>query len=63
MLEPTHLHGALLDHVYLHKTFEHDKLVMSVVNNIYFPDDHDAVPVQLRFRQDSCNDIDFNIRV
>ena len=25
VLEPTHLDGALLDHVYLHKTFEHDK--------------------------------------
>ena len=62
VLEPTHLDGALLDHVYLHKTFEHDKLVMSVVNNIYFSD-HDAVTVQLRFRQNSDNDIDFNIRV
>ena len=50
MLEPTS------------KTFEHDKLVMSVVNNIYFSD-HDAVTVQLRFRQNSDNDIDFNIRV
>ena len=62
VLEPTHLDGALLDHVYLHKTFEHDKLVMSVVNNIYFSD-HDAVTVQLRFRQNSDNGIDFNIRV
>ena len=34
---------------------------MSVVNNIYFY--HDAVTVQLRFRQNSNNDIDFNIRV
>ena len=30
VLEPTHLDGALLNHVYFHKTFEHDKLVMSV---------------------------------
>ena len=36
VLEPTHLDGALLDHVYLHKTFEYNKLVMSVVNNICF---------------------------
>ena len=36
VLEPNHLGGALLDHVYLHKTFENDKLVMSVVNNVYF---------------------------
>ena len=62
MLEPTHLDGASLHHVYLHKTFERGKLVMSVVNNIYFSD-HDAVTVQLRFRQNSDNDIDFNIRV
>ena len=62
VLEPTHLDGALLDHVYLHKTFEHDKLVMSVVNNIYFSD-HDAVTVQLRIRRNSDNDIDFNIRI
>ena len=33
VLEPTHLDGALLNHVYLHKTFEDDKFV---VNNIYF---------------------------
>ena len=62
VLEPTHLDVVLLDPVYLHKTFEHDNLVMSVVNNIYFSD-HDAVTVQLRFRQNSDNDIDFNIRL
>ena len=62
VLEPTHLDGPLLDYVYLHKTFEHVKLVMSVANNIYFSD-HDAVTVKLRFRQNSDNDIDFNIRV
>ena len=62
VLEPTHLDVVLLDPVYLHKKFEHDNLVMSVVNNIYFSD-HDAVTVQLRFRQNSDNDIDFNIRV
>ena len=62
VLEPTHLDGALLDHEYLHKIFEHGKLVMPVINNIYFSD-HDAVTVRLRFRQNSDNDIDFNIRV
>ena len=62
VLEPTHLDGALLDHVYLHEPFGHEKLVMSIVNNIYFSD-HDAVIVQLRFRQNSDNDTDFNIRV
>ena len=62
LLKPTHLDGASLDHVYLHKSFEHDKLVMSVVNNIYFSDP-DAVTLQLRFRKNSDNDIDFNSRV
>ena len=62
MLEPTHLDDALLDHVYLHETFEYGKLVMFVVNNIYFSD-HDFMRVQLRFKQDNDNDIDFNIRV
>ena len=62
VLEPTHLDGLLLDDVYLHKIFEHDKLVISVVINIYFSD-HDVVTVQLRFRQNSGNDIDFNIPV
>ena len=38
VLEPTHLDCVLLDHVYLHQTFEHDKLVIFVVNNIYFSD-------------------------
>ena len=33
VLEPTHLDGALLGHAYLHKTFQHDKLVMSVLKN------------------------------
>ena len=41
-LEPTHLDDALLHHVYLHKTFGHDKLLMSVVNKVYCSD-HDAV--------------------
>ena len=62
VLKPTHVDGALPDHVYLHKTFEHKKLVISAVNNTYFSD-HDSVTVQLRFRQNSDNDIDFNIRV
>ena len=62
VLETANLDGALLDHVYLHKAFEHDKFVMSVANNIYFSD-HDALTVQLRFRQNSDNDIGFNIRV
>ena len=44
VLEPIHLVGAVLDDVYLHKTFEHDKLIMYFVNNIYFSD-HDAVTV------------------
>ena len=62
VLEPTHLDGALLDHEYLHKTFEHGTLLLSVVNNMYFLN-HDAVTVHLSFTQNSDNDIDFNIRV
>ena len=62
VLEPTQLDGALRGHAYLHKTFEHDKLVMSVGNNIYFLH-HDAATVQLRIMQNSNNDIDLNIRV
>ena len=62
MLESTHLYGELLDHVYLHKTFEQNKSVMSVVNNTSFWD-LDAVKMQLRFRQNSDNDIHFNIRI
>ena len=61
-LEHSHLDGALLDHVNLYKTFEHDKLVMSVVKNICFSD-HNAVTLQVRFRQNSDSDIDFNIRI
>ena len=44
VLEPIRLVGAVLDDVYLHKTFENDKLMMYFVNNIYFSD-HDAVTV------------------
>ena len=43
--EPTHLDGALLDHVYLHKLFP-SKNVNVVVKNISFSD-HDAVKVQI----------------
>ena len=63
VLEPTHLDGALLDHVYFRKAFELDKHVISVVNNIYFSD-HDAVTVQFRFSKYSDNsDVDFNVTV
>ena len=54
VLELTHLDGTLLDHIYLHKKFEYDKLVMSVVINIYFSD-HDTVTVQPKFRQNREN--------
>ena len=60
VLEPSHLDGALLDHEYLHKTFEDEKLVMPVIDNIYFSD-HDAVTVQLRFTRNSDNDIDIPV--
>ena len=60
--EPTHLYGALLDHVYLSKSFKYGKYVTSAVSNIYFSD-HDAIKVQFRFRQNLQEDIDFNISV
>ena len=43
--EPTHLDGALLDHVYLHKLFP-SKNVNAVVKNVYFSG-HDAVKLQV----------------
>ena len=58
--EPTHLDGALLDHVYIKKSFENDKHVTSIVNNVYFSD-HDAVKVQIRFKNNNQVGIDFNI--
>ena len=44
--EPAHLDGALLDNIYIYikKSFENDKHVTSIVNNVYFSD-HDAVKV------------------
>ena len=58
--EPTPLHGALLDHVYIKKSFENDKRVTSIVNNVYFSD-HDAIKVQIRFKDNNQGGIDFNI--
>ena len=58
--EPTHLDGALLDPVYIKKSSENDKHVTSLVNNVYFSD-HDAVKVQIRFKDNSQGGIDFNI--
>ena len=58
--EPTHLYGALLDHVYIKKSFENDRHMTSMVNNVYFSD-HDAVKVQIRFKDYNQGGIDFNI--
>ena len=58
--KPTHLDGALLDHVNIKKTFENDKHVTSIVNNVYFSD-HDSVKVQIRFKDNNPGGIDFNI--
>ena len=60
--EPRHLDGVLLGHVYFSKSFEWDKYVTSVVNNIYISD-HDAIKAQFRFRQNIQEDIDFNVSV
>ena len=60
--EPTHLDGALLDHVYIKKSFENDKHkhVTSIANNVYFSD-HDAVKFQIIFKNNNQVGIDFNI--
>ena len=53
--EPTHLHGGLLDHVYLLKLFPKMN-INSFVKNIYFLD-HDAVKSQILL--DGNDEIDF----
>ena len=58
--ERTHLDGAFLDPVYIKKSSENNKHVTSLVNNVYFSD-HDAVKVQIRFKDNSQGGIDFNI--
>ena len=58
--EPTHLDGALVDNVYIKKSFENDRHVTSIVNNGYLSD-HDAVKVQIRFNNNNQGGIDFNI--
>ena len=58
--EPTHLDGALLDPAYIKKSSENDKHVTSLVNYVYFSD-HDAVKVQIRFKDNNQGGIDFNI--
>ena len=50
--EPTHLDGALLNHVYIKKSFAKDKHVTSIVNIVYCLD-HDAVKVQIRFKDNT----------
>ena len=58
--KPTHLDSALLDYLYIKKSFENDKHVTSIVNNVYFSD-HDAVKVQIRFKDNNPGGMDFNI--
>ena len=58
--EPTHLDDALLDHVYIKKSFENDKHVTSIVSYVYFSD-QDVVKVQIRFKDNNQGGIDFNI--
>ena len=50
--EPTHLDDVLLDHAYIKKSFENKKHVKSIVNKVYFSD-HDAVKVQIRFKDNN----------
>ena len=47
-------------YLYIKKSFENDKDVTSVVNNVYFSD-HDAVKLEVRFKDNNQKGIDFNI--
>ena len=58
--EPTHSHGALLDHAYIKKSFENDKHVTSIVTNFY-SSDHDVIKLQIGFKDNNQRGIDFNI--
>ena len=58
--EPTHSHGALLDHAYIKKSFENDKHVTSIVTNFY-SSDHDVIKLQIGFKDNYQRGIDFNI--
>ena len=59
--QPTHLDGALLDHVYIADSFSGPKTTV-VIKNIYFSD-HDAVILHIspNKNNDVNEDIDFNV--
>ena len=59
--QPTHLDGALLDHVYISDSFSGHKTTV-VIKNIYFSD-HDAVMLHIspNKNNDVNEDIDFNV--
>ena len=54
------LDDALMDHLYTKKSFENDEDVTSLVNNVYFSG-HDAVKLEVRFKNNNQGGIDFNI--
>ena len=49
-----------MGHLYTKKSFENDEDVTSIVNNVYFSG-HDAVKLQVRFKNNNQGGIDFNI--
>ena len=56
----THLDGALLDHIYVLKSFCRKKIVDSIIRNIYFTD-HDAVKLRIRSKfQNKIQYLDIN---
>ena len=59
--QPTHLDGALLDHVYIADSFSGHKTTV-VIRNIYFSD-HDAVILHITPNKNNGvnEDIDFNV--
>ena len=60
--EPTHMDGGLLDHVYIARSFSTNKLLATVIKNVYFSD-HDAVKLQIKCKRlDNMDEnIDFTI--
>ena len=50
-----------LDHVSISKSFKNEKYGVSVVNEIYVFY-HDAVKVQIKYKQNNQENIDFYIR-
>ena len=60
--EPTHMHGGLLDHAYIARSFSTDNVSATVTKNVYFSD-HDVVRLQIKCKilDNMDENIDFTI--